>query len=228
MKLSPNLHLLRVDGWQLYLWHDGDRLTLIDTGPPGSADAIADAIGGLGFAIDKLTRIVLTHFHVDHSGSAADLRAMSGAEVLAHTADVPFLLGQEPPQPVLEDWERPIYEQVSAGGSGIAPPRPTPVDGELTGGEVLDFGGGARILSAPGHTDGSIAVHLPEHRVLFTGDTIANVNRVMLGTFNLDKGKTIGSMRALADLDVDLACFGHGEPIVSGAGERLREAAATL
>ncbi|GLY65898.1 MBL fold metallo-hydrolase [Amycolatopsis taiwanensis] len=228
MELSPNLHRLRVEGFQLYLWHDADRLTLIDAGPPGSAAAIAEAIRGLGFSLDKVTSIVLTHFHIDHAGSAAELRELSGAEVLAHAGDVPFLQGKAPPRPVLEDWERPLFEQVTAESPDIAPPWPTPVDRALTGGEVLDFGDGARVLSVPGHTDGSIAVHLPKHRALFTGDTIANVNRVMLGTFNLDKGKTIESMRSLAELEVDLACFGHGDPIVSGAGERLREAAATL
>jgi hypothetical protein len=64
--------------------------------------------------------------------------------------------------------------------------------------------------------------------VLFAGDTIANVGTVMLGVFNQDRTRTVASFRRLATLDVDTARLGHGEPIVSGASGRIREAAATL
>ena len=94
---------------------------------------------------------------------------------------------------------------------------------ELHDGDVLDFGGGAEVLAIPGHTEGSIAIHLPQHGVLFTGDTIANVGTVMLGTFNQDRARTVASFQRLAALDVETACFGHGEPIASGAGARIRE-----
>ena len=98
---------------------------------------------------------------------------------------------------------------------------------ELHDGDVLDFGSGAEILAVPGHTEGSIAVYLPEHRVLFTGDTIANVGTVMLGTFNQDRARTVEPFRRLAALNVETACFGHGEPITSGAGRLLADAAAS-
>ncbi|HKP43597.1 MBL fold metallo-hydrolase [Mycobacterium sp.] len=101
-------------------------------------------------------------------------------------------------------------------------------DRELRDGDVLDFGGGAEVLSVPGHTEGSIAVHLPRHGVLFTGDTIANVGTVMLGTFNQDRAQTVASLQRLGDRGVETACFGHGEPISSQARARIREVAATL
>ena len=64
--------------------------------------------------------------------------------------------------------------------------------------------------------------------MLFTGDTIANVGTVMLGIFNQDRARTVASFQRLAALDVDTACFGHGEPIASGAGARIREMAGQL
>jgi glyoxylase-like metal-dependent hydrolase (beta-lactamase superfamily II) len=92
------------------------------------------------------------------------------------------------------------------------------MDRELSGGEVLDFGGGAEILAIPGHTEGSIAVHLPAHGVVFAGDAIANVGTVMLGPFNQDRARSVASFRRLAALDVETACFGHGAPIASETG----------
>ena len=130
------------------------------------------------------------------------------------------------PPPVFEDWELPIYERVSAGLPNIAPP--VHVDRELHDGDVLDFGGGAHVLEIPGHTEGSIAVHLPSYGVLFTGDTIANVGSVMLGTFNQDRARTVASFQRLAALEVETACFGHGEPIVTRADDRIRQVAVTL
>ncbi len=98
----------------------------------------------------------------------------------------------------------------------------------LHNGDVLDFGDGAEVLAVPGHTDGSIAIHLPRHGVLFTGDTIANVGTVMLGTFNQDRAQTVASFKRLATLDVDTACFGHGDPIAAAASTQIRDTAATL
>jgi glyoxylase-like metal-dependent hydrolase (beta-lactamase superfamily II) len=170
---------------------------------------------------------VLTHGHVDHTGSAAELHEVTGAPVFAGAGDAAAIRGEATmPPPVFEDWEVPIFKRVSAGLPDVAPP--VPVVHELHDGDVLDFGGGAKILSIPGHTEGSIAIHLPRHGVLFTGDTIANVGAVMLGTFNQDRAQTVASFQRLAAIDVETACFGHGEPIASGAGSRIREIADQL
>ncbi|MFD3559458.1 MBL fold metallo-hydrolase [Streptomyces sp. NPDC058686] len=227
------LHLLRFPVGQAYLWDDGDELTLVDAGAAGAGAEIADAVRALGRDPREVRRIVVTHFHEDHAGGAGEFAALSGAQVWAHPLDAPFVRGERPgPAPVFEDWERPLHAEALK----LLPPQPTdpvlPCEvGELGDGDVLDFGGGARVVAVPGHTDGSIALHLPHHGVLFTGDAVAASpldGQVMLGVFNLDRRRAVDSFRALAALDSDVACFGHGDPVTSGAAAALRSVAARL
>ncbi|MBC6446055.1 MBL fold metallo-hydrolase [Actinokineospora xionganensis] len=226
MLITENLTLIRFPVGQAYLWRDSDDLTLIDTGAAGSAQTIADAVTGLGLTTAAIKRIVLTHGHNDHTGNAAEVRTWHGAPVFAHHADAPLVRGDAaPPVPVLQDWERPLYDSIVPT---VPDAVPCPVDVELEGGEILPFGGGAQVLSVPGHTDGSVAFFLPEHRVLFCGDTIArHENQVILGVFNSDPDRAMESLRRQSELDVVIACLGHGDPVVGEAATALRSALAT-
>ncbi|WP_372350655.1 MBL fold metallo-hydrolase [Streptomyces sp. KL116D] len=229
--VTPRLRMLRFPVGQAYLWRDGDELTLIDAGAPGAGQPIAEAVRDWGHAPQDVRRIVLTHFHEDHAGGAGEFARLSGAEVCAHRLDAPFVRGEKRgPGPVFEDWERPIHAQALAQlpPSPEHPEFPSPVR-ELTDRDVLDLGGGAHVVGAPGHTDGSIALHLPAHGVLFTGDAVAVSpvdGQVILGVFNLDREQALASFRRLAALDSDVACFGHGAPVVGGSAAALRSAAA--
>ena len=224
VELAPRLHWFGFPVGHVYLWRDDDGLTLIDSGVPGAADGIAAGLARLGHRPGDVRRLFLTHFHEDHVGGAAQVASWGPVEVYAHRADAPVIRGEAPgPPPVLLDWERELRDRVLAG-MAAPPPEPVRVDHELTGGE--SFAGG-RVLAVPGHTAGSIALYLPEPRVLFTGDTIARdpAGEVMLGVFNVDRERAARSMREQAALDADIACFGHGDPLVGGAAARLREAA---
>lgn len=89
-------------------------------------------------------------------------------------------------------------------------------------GDVLR--GGLRVVHVPGHTEGSIAVYEPEEKVLFAGDTLASHEGTMiLGVFNLDLARLAESARSLSEMDVEVACFGHGDPVVGGAAQELRK-----
>ncbi len=230
IELLDGLYFLRFPIGHAYVWEGTDGLTLIDTGLPGSAPAIAEALRGLGHSPTEVRRVVLTHAHFDHTGSAAEIAAWGQAAVYAHRAEAPAIRGAaQLPGPNLEDWERPIHAQVAANLPPTPPsPEPVQVSHELDDGDVIDLGGtSATALSVPGHTPGSLALFLPGPGVLFAGDTIARTSRgeVIAGVFNIDPAQTRADFRRLAALDVETACFGHGEPAARDAATELRAAA---
>jgi glyoxylase-like metal-dependent hydrolase (beta-lactamase superfamily II)/ADP-ribose pyrophosphatase YjhB (NUDIX family) len=222
--LAESIWLLALPASNAYLWRtDRGRLTLIDTGVPGSAEAILTAISGLGHSPEDLQEIVLTHFHRDHTGSAAELVRRTGARVVAHIADAPIIEGrQPPPKPRLTPLERPLAEMLLGNADDLPGPQPEPVivDSKVADGDVTH--GGGQIVAVPGHTQGSIAVLLPERRVLLTGDTVAAYESApILGPFNLSPGEAVAAVRRQAHLDFDIAAVGHGRPIVGGASTKL-------
>ena len=203
--VTPNLTMLRVNGWQVYVWQDDDSVTVIDTGAPGSGAEMLTAV-------PRIDRIVLTHGHVDHCGSAAELQDATGATVFAGSGDAEVIRGGAAmPPPVFEDWEIPIHQRVSAGLPEAAPPVESLC--ELHDGDVLDFGGGAGDPCHPRshrrqHRDRFAAprgaVHRRHHRQRRDG----HARDVQPGP-----GPDCRIVQRLAALDVETACFGHGEPI---------------
>ncbi|RWR27956.1 MBL fold metallo-hydrolase, partial [Mycobacterium tuberculosis] len=119
LKIADSLYRLRIPGdrahlLNCYLWQEPDGVTLIDTGWPGEAGLIAEALAMLGLRRLHVKRVVLTHFHEDHTGAAAEIADWADVEVIAGAADAPFIRGDEPgPLPVLTDAERTLRSDLT-------------------------------------------------------------------------------------------------------------------
>jgi cyclase len=68
------------------------------------------------------------------------------------------------------------------------------------------------LLHTPGHTPGQLAVHVPEERVVFTGDTIFSGCQTWLMTSDVDQW--LAALERIRTLDVDRIVPGHG-PVVT-------------
>lgn len=224
VELRPDLRMILDDGpGHAYLLRRGSEVVLVDTGIAGQGESIAAALRDWGLDRDALTHVLLTHWHPDHAGSAAEISTWPNAKVWAHHVDAPIVRGDAQGYlPHLTHAEEGLYSQIS---STVPDAPPSRVDRELADDEVLaDIG--ASVLSTPGHTDGSIALHFGEAGVLFTGDVATeNQGEVILGPFNHDRSRARESFRRFADIDVDTVCFGHGQPLQGPDTRKLRDAA---
>src|SRR5262249_8365559 len=144
---------------------EGDPLTLVDTGPKSdvSRAGLEAGLGSLGYRIEDLRRIIVTHHHADHLGLAAEIVARSCAEVWAHPYTAPRLADFAAQQAR----SRPFYDQVwaqagvpgdilalmnDANRSLLRWLDPVPVTGTLGEGDRLSLGGVEwQIFHTPGH-----------------------------------------------------------------------------
>lgn len=226
-QLAPCLYRLRIPTGpahllNCYLWLDSDGVTLIDTGWPDSAELISAALSALGRTRADVRRIVLTHFHEDHTGLAAEIATWASVEIIAGAGDAPYVAGaRRGPLPVLTDLEKTIHAESDEPSHGP----PCRVDREVNDGEILEFAGGARVIGAPGHTPGSIALYLPAVDAVLTGDAVAEFNGdVILGVFNTDRESASRSLTGIAATGAGIAGFGHGEAVLVNASERIAAA----
>ncbi len=201
-------------------------VALVDTCIPGSQAQIMAQLEVVGYGLADLRAIILTHAHFDHTGSAAALAAQSGAEVLAHRNDVPFIEGVSPlPYPA---WPQRVAMGLAEGILRDA--IHCKVTRTLEDGEVLERLGGIEVLHVPGHTPGSICLYRPEGQVLFSGDLLVHSRRFSTRSevrfsflqFSVDAEAARWSAQRLLKLPVEVLCCGHGEPITDGAGSRIR------
>ncbi len=82
----------------VYLVINGEELPVIDTGTPRNAQKTVEYIQKLGHQPTDVKTIILTHFHMDHMGSAKELKDLTNAKVAVHTEDADYVSGKKPLQ----------------------------------------------------------------------------------------------------------------------------------
>ena len=200
---------------------DENGNTLVDTGLPGQEEAIASELADAGIGVRDVRRIIFTHQDLDHVGSGAALVHQSGARVLAHAADAPYIVGKlKPLKPTSEMLEqRPQMREI------MQRLEPVGVDELLEDGERLDLAGGTRVIFTPGHTPGHTSLYLERSKVLIAGDALTAQEGRLNGpnapvTLNTDEAAQ--SVKRLAELDVETIVCYHGGVVSEAANGQLR------
>jgi glyoxylase-like metal-dependent hydrolase (beta-lactamase superfamily II) len=221
-QVVPGLHEIPLGFVNAFLLDTGDGLALIDTGVAGSAGKILEAVQEIGRQPAEIRHILVTHCHGDHSGSLAELKRLTGAPATMHPEDAELVRAGKSMRPV-----KPAPGLVNALvcrfllRSAPTEVEPAGVEHEVRDGEELP--GGLRAIHVPGHCAGQLAFLWPRHGgVLIAADAAANVFGLALSPIYEDLAEGRRSLAKLAALDFEVACFGHGRPIPSGAAARFR------
>ena len=176
-------------------------------------------------------RIVITHFHPDHVGAAADLAALTGARVYQRADDYDQCVrtwGELRNDERMPDYLRvhgvPASEVESFRAEAAAFVHLVRFarDPELVAaGDRID---GWEVLHLPGHADGHLA--LLREGILVAGDTLLAAITPNVGLYPDSRpdplGDYLGSLERIAELAPRVALPGHGDVIDDPAG-RARE-----
>jgi len=147
---------------------------LVDAGLPGHAREIREAAESLYGADTRPSSILLTHGHLDHVGSAAELADLWDTPIFAHPLEIPFVTGrsQYPPRdPTIGGFlallGRFFQAETIDLGDRVRPLEPAQESLGMTGWEWHH---------TPGHTPGHVAFFRPRDRTVLAGDAITTVN----------------------------------------------------
>ena len=238
MEIAKGLRRIGSDTVNSYLVIDEGGVTIIDAGLPGYWKLLTAELARIGLTTDDVRALILTHGDTDHIGFAARLHREKGIASFFHPADIDRarLKVRKPNTGWGPVKVGPMagFLWYSARRGGL---RPRPADGlqPAEDGQVLDVPGKPRIVHTPGHTPGSVVVHVPGADAVFAGDTMTTRN-VLTGVtgpkpapFTLEPAQALTSLGRIGELDATWVLPGHGPAWDGGTTEAvrlIREAAA--
>ena len=192
--VAPNPGPFTFTGTCVYVVGEGD-VAVIDPGPddPAHVAALLAALSG-----EKITKILATHTHRDHSPAARRLQEATGAEIIGCAPYFPareLALGET--------------NKLDAANDLDHSPDRLMADGDVLSGSDFTL----RAVATPGHTMNHLCFELAEEKALFTGDHIMGWSTTIVAPPD-------GAMRHFLDLLEKLRGFdhaiywpGHGGPV---------------
>ena len=217
LEIVDGVHAIPGISWSRAYLIEDETLALVDAGLPWNVGAVLRYVESIGRKPEEVSSILITHSHPDHTSGVPGIVKRTHAGVLAHANDTKARRGAE------------VSFSYMGVFSGLRLPLPflerIPTTA-LSDGDVLPLLGGIRVIHTPGHTPGSVCYLVESRGLLFSGDTVfsdgASVSR-SIAFPGYDGLKYRDSIERLAGMEFDTLCGGHGDPLVGGASDRLRD-----
>jgi glyoxylase-like metal-dependent hydrolase (beta-lactamase superfamily II) len=237
MRIAPGIHRLGPGMVNSYLIVDGDDVTIVDAGLPGHWKLLRAELSAIGKDLGAVRALILTHGDVDHIGFAARLHREAGITPYVHEADAARArLEVKKPN---SGWgpvkagplARFLWYSARNGGLRVPPATALRTFAED---QTLDVPGSPRVIGMPGHTPGSVAVHVPGFDAVMAGDALTT-RHVLTGArgpapapFTLAPEQADESLDRIAAIDATWLLPGHGPAWDGGVSEAVRVARARL
>lgn len=227
-----------IESVNVYLIEDGDSITLVDCGiwqsdePDDGLAQLREALNRRGYVLEDVSRVIVTHAHIDHYGLAGRLMELTGAELLMHAmTDLDCEKYRHPE--TAQARKRDTYSDHGVSKAELPEFADTLVEWmpylhsvveastRLHGGEVITIGGRQwEILHTPGHSLGHVCLWSAQDRLLFSGDhLLPAVTPPVTFERGFDKDPLrsyLESLKLVSERDPALVLPGHGRAFADG------------
>ena len=197
----------------IYLIKTEEGYILVDTGMPNTANKFEETLRTHGIDVDEVMLIILTHGHLDHVGSVAQIQKSTGGKVLCHRAYADLLANGKIEQAVPQN----LTGRVMLILSGFLGSKIETVKADILIDEAFDlseFGISGKVIHTPGHSQSSISILLDNGEAL-VGDLIREEKPgvVGLGMFYEDRETALESVKKIAEFNPRIIYLSHGSTI---------------
>jgi glyoxylase-like metal-dependent hydrolase (beta-lactamase superfamily II) len=215
----------------VYFINESPR-TLIDAGikTGASFEALKQGMEVLGFRLNSIERILITHGHIDHYGQAQKISALSGAQIFIHPLEYDRTRLSFYPLDVLKiillrngASEALVSEVVRCIESWQDFADPLEEAFFLEEGSIIPFESmSLEAIHCPGHSPGLLSFYCKERKILFTGDhllkeitpnPILDISTQSPPFQYTSLKRYISSLKRIIQMDITLSLPGHGEVI---------------
>lgn len=216
---------------------EGDLLTLIDTGTntPETLAALKSGVKSIGYDLNDIEQVILTHHHPDHSGLLEIFK--EDVKILGHERNIPYLIQE---QSFLDYYNEYFIENARKYGvpSLFVQKMPRSIKkipysckrsltDVISEGDLLDSLFNVKVLYTPGHATSHIALYSEDDGIAFGGDLLLDkvssnplLEPPLAG--ELDRPKPLiqynQSLQRIAELPITKLYTGHGEPVTDVKG----------
>ncbi len=214
-ELADGVRWFELRGVNAYLVDD-DVQTLVDAGTPWDEESLREGLADAGIEVSDIGRVLLTHYDLDHVGTLAALSPELDATVYTGAYDAEILRGDR--SPPLRNHKGALQRLL-----GLLTTRPALEIASVADGETI---GSFTAYHTPGHTPGHVAYVSEDLGVGLLGDLVSESDGVLDPSewlISYDTSEVLRSIERLSDRApaFDVACIGHGEPLVAGGSDAL-------
>ncbi|BCW44198.1 MBL fold metallo-hydrolase [Arthrobacter sp. StoSoilB5] len=238
MKVSEpatGVHFVEGPASNWVIVRDGTGFLLIDGGYPADRDLVLGSVKGLGLDPADAKAMLITHGHVDHTGSAAYFSRTFGTPILCAPEELAHVQGKEKHQVtfgqvIVRAWRPRVFRwllHVIKAKALQAEP--------ATGAEAWDedrlrsLPGQPEAILLPGHTPGNAALLLPGAQAIAVGDSFVSGHPISTKSgpqmlhrmYHSDPETALAAARSLNTVQANVILPGHGAVLLMPLPEAI-------
>lgn len=214
---------------------DASGFILIDSGYPGDTDFVLKSIEYAGLKPANARAILITHGHVDHTGSAALFSRTFGTPVLCSPEELAHVQGHEKHQVSLGEvivraWRPSVLRWMRhAIRAGALNADPATEARAWTAEQLRELPGSPEAILVAGHTPGNASIYFRGAGVIATGDSFITGHPLSRHTgpqmlhpmYHTEPGAALSATHVLDGVEASIILPGHGPALAMPLADAL-------